>query len=84
MEHYRRLGFADEIRALGMPADFPTDVRALAAAFALSPSLLTLPGDSSLGNMAALALAPALPRAVSTRPATRRRLRWCPKAKSAV
>jgi 2-polyprenyl-6-methoxyphenol hydroxylase-like FAD-dependent oxidoreductase len=26
MEHYRRLGFADEIRALGMPADFPTDV----------------------------------------------------------
>jgi 2-polyprenyl-6-methoxyphenol hydroxylase-like FAD-dependent oxidoreductase len=26
MEHYRRLGFADEIRALGLPADFPTDV----------------------------------------------------------
>lgn len=26
MEHFRRLGFADEIRALGMPADFPTDV----------------------------------------------------------
>ena len=26
MEHYRRLGFADEIRALGMPADFPTDI----------------------------------------------------------
>ena len=26
MEHYRRLGFADEIRGLGMPADFPTDV----------------------------------------------------------
>lgn len=26
MEHYRRLGFADEIRALGMPHDFPTDV----------------------------------------------------------
>jgi 2-polyprenyl-6-methoxyphenol hydroxylase-like FAD-dependent oxidoreductase len=26
MEHYRRLGFADEIRALGMPPDFPTDV----------------------------------------------------------
>ena len=26
MEHYRRLGFADEIRALGMPANFPTDV----------------------------------------------------------
>ena len=26
MEHYRRLGFADEIRALGMPGDYPTDV----------------------------------------------------------
>lgn len=25
MEHYRRLGFADEIRALGLPPDFPTD-----------------------------------------------------------
>src|SRR3954464_9085280 len=26
MEHYRRLGFADEIRSLGMPEDFPTDI----------------------------------------------------------
>ena len=26
MEHYRRLGFADDIRALGLPADFPTDI----------------------------------------------------------
>src|SRR5690606_31696905 len=26
MEHYRRLGFADEIRALGLPHDFPTDI----------------------------------------------------------
>lgn len=26
MEHYRRLGFAGEIRALGLPADYPTDV----------------------------------------------------------
>ena len=26
MEHYRRLGFAQEIRALGMPGDHPTDV----------------------------------------------------------
>ncbi len=25
MEHYRRLGIADEIRALGLPPDFPTD-----------------------------------------------------------
>jgi 2-polyprenyl-6-methoxyphenol hydroxylase-like FAD-dependent oxidoreductase len=26
MEHYRRLGFAHEIRALGLPPEFPTDV----------------------------------------------------------
>jgi 2-polyprenyl-6-methoxyphenol hydroxylase-like FAD-dependent oxidoreductase len=26
MEHFRRLGFAHEIRSLGMPIDFPTDV----------------------------------------------------------
>jgi 2-polyprenyl-6-methoxyphenol hydroxylase-like FAD-dependent oxidoreductase len=26
MEHFRRLGFADEIRALGMPHDYPTDI----------------------------------------------------------
>lgn len=26
MEHYRRLGFADEIRSQGLPADFPTDI----------------------------------------------------------
>ena len=26
MEHYRRLGFADAVRAVGMPPDYPTDV----------------------------------------------------------
>jgi 2-polyprenyl-6-methoxyphenol hydroxylase-like FAD-dependent oxidoreductase len=26
MEHYRRLGFANEIRAAGLPVDYPTDV----------------------------------------------------------
>jgi 2-polyprenyl-6-methoxyphenol hydroxylase-like FAD-dependent oxidoreductase len=26
MEHYRRLGFADEVRALGLPPDHPTDI----------------------------------------------------------
>jgi 2-polyprenyl-6-methoxyphenol hydroxylase-like FAD-dependent oxidoreductase len=26
MEHYRRLGFADEVRQAGLPADYPTDV----------------------------------------------------------
>ncbi|MEK9661688.1 MAG: FAD-dependent oxidoreductase [Alphaproteobacteria bacterium] len=26
MEHYRRLGFADEVRAAGLPPDYPTDI----------------------------------------------------------
>ena len=26
MEHFRRLGFADEVRSLGLPPDYPTDV----------------------------------------------------------
>src|SRR6059058_3183163 len=26
MEHFRRLGFAHEIRSLGLPADHPTDI----------------------------------------------------------
>ncbi len=26
MEHYRRVGFADEIRRLGLPPDYPTDI----------------------------------------------------------
>ncbi|BDB29658.1 hypothetical protein Tamer19_06510 [Cupriavidus sp. TA19] len=26
MEHFRRLGFADEVRNLGLPADYPTDI----------------------------------------------------------
>jgi 2-polyprenyl-6-methoxyphenol hydroxylase-like FAD-dependent oxidoreductase len=26
MEHFRRLGFAQEVRALGLPPDFPTDI----------------------------------------------------------
>src|SRR5689334_25363889 len=26
MEHYRRLGFAEKVRAQGLPADYPTDI----------------------------------------------------------
>ena len=26
MEHFRRLGFADEIRSMGLPPDYPTDI----------------------------------------------------------
>jgi len=45
MEHFRRLGFADEVRSLGLPPDFPTDVayftrfaRHELARFSLPPS----------------------------------------------
>ena len=26
MEHFRRLGFADEVRSVGLPPDYPTDI----------------------------------------------------------
>ena len=26
MEHYRRLGFAEKVRARGLPSDYPTDI----------------------------------------------------------
>jgi 2-polyprenyl-6-methoxyphenol hydroxylase-like FAD-dependent oxidoreductase len=26
MEHYRRLGFAEKVRAQGLPPDYPTDI----------------------------------------------------------
>src|SRR5256885_3884582 len=26
MEHYRRLGFADRLRTMGLPGDYPTDI----------------------------------------------------------
>ena len=31
MEHYRRLGFADEVRALGLPDDYPRTSRSFRA-----------------------------------------------------
>ncbi len=45
MEHFRRMGFADEIRSMGLPADYPTDIAYLTrygsfelARFRLPPS----------------------------------------------
>ncbi len=64
MEHYRRLGFADEVRALGMPPDFPTDVAyftrfaayelarfALPSARAARPLVSTLSGSWSAAEL---------------------------------
>lgn len=48
MEHYRRLGFAEEIRALGMPADHPTDVAYFTtfAGYELARHQMPAPGEA--------------------------------------
>jgi 2-polyprenyl-6-methoxyphenol hydroxylase-like FAD-dependent oxidoreductase len=57
MEHYRRLGFADRIRAAGLPADYPTDVAYFTRFTGHEMSRLELP---SSGEAAALARDPAI------------------------
>lgn len=43
MEHFRRLGFADEIRAQGLPADHPTDIAYFTRLCAHELARLSLP-----------------------------------------
>src|SRR3954469_11789963 len=43
MEHFRRLGFAHEVRALGLPADHPTDIAYFTRYTAWELARLTLP-----------------------------------------
>ncbi|MCG2591714.1 FAD-dependent oxidoreductase [Ramlibacter sp. XY19] len=43
MEHFRRLGFADEVRALGLPPDHPTDIAYFTRFTAWELARLTLP-----------------------------------------
>jgi len=43
MEHFRRLGFADEIRALGLPPDHPTDIAYFTRYTAYELARLSLP-----------------------------------------
>jgi 2-polyprenyl-6-methoxyphenol hydroxylase-like FAD-dependent oxidoreductase len=51
MEHYRRLGFADEVRALGLPPDHPTDVAYFTRFAAYELARLRLPSISDVrGN----------------------------------
>lgn len=56
MEHYRRLGIAEEVRELGLPPDHPTDV----AYFTRynGRELARLPMPSTEGNRRAVTLAP--------------------------
>ncbi|MDX3905329.1 MAG: FAD-dependent oxidoreductase [Pigmentiphaga sp.] len=44
MEHFRRLGFAKEIRALGLPADYPTDIAYFTRYTGYELARLRLPG----------------------------------------
>lgn len=43
MEYFRRLGFADEIRALGLPKDYPTDIAYFTRYTALELARFELP-----------------------------------------
>lgn len=43
MEHFRRLGFADEVRALGLPPDHPTDIAYFTRFAAWELARLSLP-----------------------------------------
>lgn len=51
MEHYRRLGFADEIRALGLPADYPQDVAYFTRYAAHELARLRVPSAAEAGHL---------------------------------
>jgi 2-polyprenyl-6-methoxyphenol hydroxylase-like FAD-dependent oxidoreductase len=50
MEHFRRLGFADEIRQLGLPADHPTDIAYLTRFTGFELARLRLPTAAQAPN----------------------------------
>ncbi|RXH22279.1 hypothetical protein XH99_35485 [Bradyrhizobium nanningense] len=51
MEHYRRLGFADEIRREGLPADYPTDVAYFTRYAGHELARFALPSSSRAGEL---------------------------------
>ncbi|MGY8637421.1 FAD-dependent oxidoreductase [Bradyrhizobium sp. 14AA] len=51
MEHYRRLGFADEIRREGLPADYPTDVAYFTRYSGYELARFQLPSSSRAGEL---------------------------------
>ncbi|WP_456652378.1 FAD-dependent oxidoreductase [Bradyrhizobium lupini] len=51
MEHYRRLGFADEIRRQGLPADYPTDVAYFTRYTGYELARFKLPSSSRAGEL---------------------------------
>lgn len=57
MEHYRRLGFADEVRRLGLPADHPTDVAYFTRLNGWELARIRMPAETE--KLAARAASPA-------------------------
>ncbi len=52
MEYYRRLGFADEVRALGLPADYPTDIAYFTRYTGIELARFQLPSSAEAGSVA--------------------------------
>lgn len=57
MEHFRRLGLAEEIRAQGLPPDSPTDVNCWTRLTDHQPARFELPSSSAVCARAARTLA---------------------------
>src|SRR5882757_9591728 len=55
MEHFRRLGFAAEIRALGLPADYPPDVAYFTRYAGHELARFHVPSSSEAGRLTAAA-----------------------------
>lgn len=51
MEHYRRLGFSDEIRAMGLPDDYPTDIAYFTRYAKYEITRLSLPASGDAGRL---------------------------------
>ncbi|WP_066552934.1 FAD-dependent oxidoreductase [Croceicoccus bisphenolivorans] len=52
MEYFRRMGFADEIRAAGLPADYPTDIAYFTRYTGLELARFELPSSAEAGAVA--------------------------------
>ena len=52
MEHFRRLGFADEVRALGLPKDYPTDIAYFTRYGGIELARFRLPSAGQASEMA--------------------------------
>jgi 2-polyprenyl-6-methoxyphenol hydroxylase-like FAD-dependent oxidoreductase len=52
MEHFRRLGFAEEVRALGLPSDYPTDIAYFTRYGGIELARIRLPSARQAAEMA--------------------------------